>query len=152
MVEVEVLQVATLADGSGHLLLLKSANDERVLPIQVGPFEAVSIAMGVAGVTATRPMPYELLSSVIMRLGGSLKQVVVHDLRDDAFIGQIEIATALGIIEVDCRSSDAVALAVRAKCPIFVTEDVMRQAGTRIAAGGVDEEEDDQRGLPPAPR
>ncbi len=132
MVQVQVLQVGPLPDQSGYLLLLKSQDDQRVLPITIGHFEAVSIAMGVGGVAAPRPMPYELLHTVIMRLGGTLRQVVIHDVRDKAFIGQLEIGTKNGVIEVDCRPSDGVALAVRSECPILVTQEVMDQAATTL--------------------
>lgn len=136
MVQVHVFQVGQLPDHSGHLLLLKpEGDDQRVLPISIAQYEAVSIAMGVAGVTPPRPMPYELLSTVITRLGGELKQVVIHDLREGTFIGQLEIATKAGIIEVDCRPSDAVALAVRTSAPIFVTEEVLDQAGAPLPQG-----------------
>jgi bifunctional DNase/RNase len=145
MVQVQVLQVGPLPDQSGYLLLLKSRDDERVLPITIGHFEAVSIAMGVGGVTTPRPMPYELLQAVITRLGGTLQQVVIHDVRDKAFIGQLEISTKNGVIEVDCRPSDGIALAVRSECPIWVTDEVMEQAATTLppdadvgAAGVID--------------
>jgi bifunctional DNase/RNase len=145
VVRVEVFQVGRVQGSSDHLLLLKATDEDRVLPIQVGPFEAMSIAMGVSGVAAPRPMPYDLLANVITRLGGSLERVVIHDVRDGAFIGQLEIGTRNGIIEVDCRPSDAVALAVRTESPIFVTEDVMNQAATPL--GGVESEGPEDTGV-----
>lgn len=131
MIPMRVLSIARTDQGREHVLLLKEEDGPRVLPMVIGLCEAMSIAIGVEGNTTSRPMSHDLLHAVIRRLGGELVRVAIHDVRDEAFIGQLEVRTPNGIIEIDCRPSDAVALAVRADVPIVASEDVL--AGSSVA-------------------
>ncbi len=128
MVRMQVLSVGQVQGSHEHLLILREADGQRLLPMTIGVFEATAIAVAAEGIHVQRPMTHDLLATVIGRLQGSLTRVVIHDLRDETFICQLEIGTDRGVIEVDCRSTDAVALALRVQAPIFATEEVLAQA------------------------
>jgi bifunctional DNase/RNase len=103
-------------------------------------FEAEAIAMVLQGVTAARPLPYDLLTSVIAELGAEIQRIVVTDLNQDVFYARIILLHNGLELTIDSRPSDAIALAVRAKVPILVDEGVMERAGIRL---GDDEGEGD---------
>lgn len=128
MVRMQVLSVGQVQGSQEHLLILREADRLRLLPMTIGVFEATAIAVAAEGIQAQRPMTHDLLATVIARLQGTLTRVVIHDLRDETFICQLEIGTEHGVIEVDCRSTDAVALALRVDAPIYATEEVLDQA------------------------
>ena len=128
MIRLDVLQVSRLQGGEECLLVLREREGERLLPITIGPFEAHAIAQAGGGAARTRPGTHDLLASVIGRLRGTLDRVVIHDLRDETFYCQLELSGERGLLEVDCRTSDAVALALRTDSPIFATEEVIARA------------------------
>ena len=144
MVPVQVSHLVSLDGEQGWLLGLLDQAGQRVLPIQIGSAEAFAIAAGVQERPPARPSTHDLMLAVIGRLGGSIERVIVHDLHEDTFISQLDIATPAGVQEVDCRPSDAVALAVRARCAILVDEDVLEQAAVPLgqdgSAGVIDED------------
>ncbi|MDI3269090.1 MAG: bifunctional nuclease family protein [Bacillota bacterium] len=124
MVKMRVLSIGHVEATKENVLLLQEEEGERVLPLVIGLCEAMSIALGVEG-GMPRPATHDLLAETIRRLGGRLLQVVIHDVRENTFIAQLEIETSQGIMEIDCRPSDGVALAVRAQVPVLVTEEVL---------------------------
>jgi uncharacterized protein len=111
-VEVEVATVGVELTTGAPLALLRSGWDE-VLPIWIGEVEAQAIARALAGTEVPRPMTHDLMVGVITRLGGTLEEIRVTELRDETFLGMLRIRTATGVEEVDTRPSDALALAVR---------------------------------------
>jgi len=133
---VDSVRVSLMTDS--RVVILKELEGERYLPIWIGKFEAEAIAMELQGVEAARPLPYDLLKTVIVDLGGEVRRVLVTAIRDDVFYATIVLEAAGRQFEIDARSSDAVALAVRAKAPIFVDEVVMTRAAVTF---GDDEEE-----------
>jgi len=129
-VEVEILGLSSTSSGGGaYALLLKEVFGVRRLPIIIGTFEAQSIALELEGIKPPRPLTHDLLKSVIDTLGGIVKEVFINDLIDNTFHGKIIIEISGITDEVDSRPSDAIALAVRTKTPIYVAEHVMEQAG-----------------------
>ncbi|MBX5476348.1 MAG: bifunctional nuclease family protein [Clostridia bacterium] len=125
MQTMQILSIGQIEEGQDHILLLKETDGPRILPMVIGPYEAASIALGMERAAAPRPLTHDLLLHVIGRLGGELQRVVIHDVRNETYICQLEIQTERGILEIDCRPSDAIAVAVRAGVPIIVTEDVL---------------------------
>src|SRR5690606_23853694 len=107
--------------------------------IAIGLAEATAIALSLEGMTPARPLTHDLMASLIARLQARLQRVVIHDLRNDTYIGQLDVATERGVMEIDARSSDAIALAIRAGAPIFVSESVLE------AAAIVEAEEEEDR-------
>ncbi|MGI8688366.1 MAG: bifunctional nuclease family protein [Thermomicrobiales bacterium] len=149
MIESVVESVRVSLVTNQRVVILKELEGERYLPIWIGPFEAEAIAMELQGVEAPRPLPYDIMKKIIGDLGGRVRRVLISGLREDVFYATIVIEAAGRQIEVDSRSSDAIALAVRTKVPIFVDESVMDKAGVPF---GEDEEEIDAEAKPkPSP-
>lgn len=128
MVQMQLVSVGIVGGTDDHLMVLKEADGNRLLVISIGLTEATAIAVAIEGIEAPRPMTHDLLSHLIRRLQAEVIRVVIHDLRNETFIGQLDIRTEKGILEVDCRPSDAVAISVRTGSPIFVTEGVLEAA------------------------
>ncbi len=110
-----------------QIIVLKEREGERAFPIVIGDTEAAAIDRRLKGVRQPRPMTHDLLSDIIERLEAELEKIVIHDLKDHTFFAKLLIRHNGGIVEVDSRPSDAIALGVAAKTPIFVEEDVLRE-------------------------
>jgi hypothetical protein len=111
------------------LVLLRDQEELNFLPIWIGVFEAAAIAMELQGVQPPRPMTHDLLKNLIENLGGKMRRALINDIKDGTFYALIEIETRDGkVINLDARPSDAIALAVRNRAPIYVSEVVMMQA------------------------
>ena len=111
-----------------RVVILKEEDSDRYLPIWTGPAEADSIAVKLQDLSVPRPLTHDLLRNVIETVGGSVRHVVVSDLRDDTFYAKIVVDVKGEIMEIDSRPADAMALAVRAQAPIFVEGSVMDKA------------------------
>ncbi len=112
------------------IVVLREVAGERVLPIWVGVFEANAIALKVESVETPRPMTHDLLRSVIEEMGGRVERVVVCELRENTFYATLEVRSAQGLLRLDSRPSDAIALALRSGARIFVADEVIRSART----------------------
>ena len=112
-----------------RVVILKEKMAERYLPIWIGPAEADAIAVKLQGVTVPRPLTHDLLHSVIDALGATINSIIVSELKNDTFYAKIILNIDGEQMEVDSRPSDALALAVRAKAPIYAEEIVLDKAG-----------------------
>jgi uncharacterized protein len=110
------------------IVVLKDVASETVMPIWVGIFEANAIAIEIEKVAGPRPITHDLTKNLIRHLNGSLEKVVITELRDDTFFALLWMRQDNEQIAVDARPSDAIALALRADCPIYVSEQVMQSA------------------------
>jgi bifunctional DNase/RNase len=136
--EIEVKIRALMMDpNSGTpIIILKDVSSETMLPIWVGAYEANAIALEIEKISPQRPMTHDLLRNLIIEMGAHVERVVVTDLRDNTFFAVIEMSTSEGAtLMLDSRPSDAIALALRADCPIFVDMDVIH-ASRNTATGG----------------
>ncbi|HEY0544503.1 MAG TPA: bifunctional nuclease family protein [Pyrinomonadaceae bacterium] len=136
--EIEVKIRALMMDpNSGTpIIILKDVNSETMLPIWVGAYEANAIALEIEKVTPQRPMTHDLLRNLIVEMGSSVERVVVTELRDNTFFAMIEMRQSDGtLVLLDSRPSDAIALALRADCPIYVDAEVIRASRNTIADG-----------------
>lgn len=107
------------------IVVLKGVDSEKILPIWVGAFEANAIALEIEKIVPQRPMTHDLIRNLITELGLTVQKVIISDLLDNTFYAQIELRDAKGKLTLlDARPSDAIALALRADCPIFVEEKV----------------------------
>lgn len=111
------------------VILLKEEDGPRVLPIWIGQPEATAILIAIEGVTPPRPMTHDLLLSVLTAAGLVLDRIEITRLEEGTFFATLVLSGDGRSILVDARPSDSIALAVRAQCPIVVTEDVLGQAG-----------------------
>jgi hypothetical protein len=107
------------------IVVLKESNGEAVLPIWVGLYEANAIALEIEKVNTPRPMTHDLIKNVLMGLDTVVHKVVVSELKDDTFYAVIWIEQNGRVVSIDARPSDALALALRMDCPIYVDEDVL---------------------------
>lgn len=137
MVQMQLVSVGMVGGTEDHLMVLKEVGGNRLLVISIGLMEATAIAVAIEGIAVPRPMTHDLLVNVIRRLQAELTSVVIHDLRNETFIGQLDLKSEKGILEIDCRPSDAVALAVRFNVPVYVTEGVL-EAAAIVANEGED--------------
>ena len=115
-----------------RVVILKEKDSDRYLPIWIGPAEADAIAVKLQNLSVPRPLTHDLLGTIIDMLGGSVKHILVSDLQNDTFYAKITIQSNGDSKEVDCRPSDAVALAVRVQVPIYVEEAVLDKAGVLL--------------------
>jgi uncharacterized protein len=129
MIEVVIDSIRVSLMSPHRVILLKETDSERRLPIWIGPFETDAIVVELQQVETARPLTHDLLKNTIEELGGTVSHVLVNELRDDYFTARVFVDQNGKLLEIDSRPSDAVALAVRAKVPVFVAEEVMEEAG-----------------------
>jgi bifunctional DNase/RNase len=110
------------------IIILRDKDGQKVLPIWVGIFEANAIALQIENVATPRPMTHDLLKNIISDLEASVQKIVVCDLKENTFYALIHILVSGQIVAVDARPSDAIALALRTKAPIFVEDSVIENA------------------------
>lgn len=132
MIECKIESIRVSLVTQQRVVILKEVESERYLPIWIGPYEADAIALELQEVPVQRPFTHDLLRNVISELGASITHVLVNDLRDDTFYARIVLDVQGRHAEIDSRPSDAIALGVRAKCPIYVEDVVMDRAGITI--------------------
>lgn len=128
--EIEMRIRALMMDPATNspIVVLKDVGSDSVLPIWVGLYEAQAIALEIEKVTTPRPMTHDLIKNVLTGLEANVRKVVVSELRDDTFFAVIWMERDGQIISIDSRPSDALALALRLDCPIFVDEQVMKSS------------------------
>ncbi len=110
------------------IVILKDVSGDSVLPIWVGIYEANAIALEIEKVATPRPMTHDLLKNVLLGLDTHVRKVVVNDLREDTFFALIWLERDGRVISIDSRPSDALALALRLDCPIFVDDEVLKSS------------------------
>jgi bifunctional DNase/RNase len=117
-------------DTNMPIVILRDKEGQRVLPIWVGLFEANAIALQIENVSTPRPMTHDLLRNVISDLKATVQKIVVCDLQENTFYALIYLALNGETVAIDARPSDAIALALRTKAPIFVEDAVIDNAKT----------------------
>ena len=110
------------------IVILRDQEGQRVLPIWVGIFEANAIALQIENATTPRPMTHDLLRNVIQDLKATVERIVICDLQDNTFYALIWVERNGEIFSIDSRPSDALALALRVDCPIFVEDEVLKSS------------------------
>jgi bifunctional DNase/RNase len=110
------------------IVILRDADNQRVLPIWVGPVEANAIALQIENIAPPRPMTHDLLRNLVAEMGATLTRVIIADLRENTFYAYLELHRGGEVQFLDARPSDAIALAIRAKAPVFVDTRVLEQA------------------------
>ncbi len=129
MIEVEIDSVRVSLTNQQRIVILKQKTTERYLPIWIGLYEAEAITIALQEIQVARPQTHDLLKRVIQSMNARLVRVEVISLSDDVFYGNLVLEIDGTQHDVDCRPSDALALAARSRVPILVSENVMNQAG-----------------------
>jgi len=132
MVEMTVESVRINLQTSQRVVILKATKQERYLFIWIAHAEAYAIAIELQGTSSPRPLTHDLLKNIIGDLGAKIVSIVISDLIEDIFYARIVLDVDGRHVEVDSRPSDAIALAVRAKTPIYVEESVLERAGVAL--------------------
>lgn len=130
MISMAITKIVTTADlGIGPIVVLEEREGERWFPIFIGHYEAAAIDREILGIEPPRPLPHDLMYNIVQELGGKLEQVMISELRENTFFALLRIRAENGELrDVDCRPSDAMAMAIRAKAPIYVEPDVLARA------------------------
>jgi bifunctional DNase/RNase len=127
--------------GKQPIVLLKTADGNKFLPIWIGHPEAAAILMRLQGASTPRPMTHDLVSEMLTQLDAKIVRIAVTELRENTFYAVITVSVDGSEIEVDSRPSDAIALAVRAEAPIFAADSVIDESAIEFEHEDVNEEE-----------
>lgn len=131
LVEVKIGALIMDPNSNSPIVVLKGVESENILPIWVGAYEANAIALEIEKIAPQRPMTHDLLRNLIIETGMSIESVVISDLTNNTFYARIELTDRESNKHVlDSRPSDAIALALRADCPIFVAQEVFDLSNT----------------------
>jgi bifunctional DNase/RNase len=126
-VQMELKRIIISEVHDQQVIMLREVEGERTFPIVIGIFEATSIDRRVKNMPSPRPLTHDLVAAVIDTMGGELRDIFISDLREHTYYAKIRIRMNGEMMEVDSRPSDAIALAVTAKVPIYVAEDVLEE-------------------------
>lgn len=129
MIEMTFCGLRTCQVDRQPVMLLRQKGEGAYLPIVIGPYEAQAISLGWQKVLTPRPMSHDLMGNLLTHLGAQVASIYINDFRDGVFYARIIMDVNGRHVEVDCRPSDAVALAVRLKVPIFAEEWIVEEAG-----------------------
>jgi uncharacterized protein len=124
-VQMELKRIIISEIHEQQVIALKEVEGERQFPIVIGIFEATSIDRRVKGIPNPRPLTHDLVTGVVDSLGGEIQDIFISELREHTYFAKLRVRKDGELIEIDCRPSDAIALAVTAKVPIYVAEDVL---------------------------
>jgi uncharacterized protein len=136
LIEMSIESIRVSLMNYQRVVILKEKESNRYLPIWIGPAEADAIAVRLQDVSVARPLTHDLLRAVIDQLGATVAYIVVNDLSNDTFYARIILDVDGRSLEIDSRPSDAIALAVRARVPIFAEETVLEKAGVPLEEDG----------------
>jgi bifunctional DNase/RNase len=141
MYEMVIYGVSFDLVGKQPIVLLKTADGNKFLPIWIGHPEAAAILMKLQGASTPRPMTHDLMADVIDQLDAEVTRITVTELRDNTFYASITVQQNGSEIEIDSRPSDAIAIAVRSDAPIFAAERVIEESAIEFEGEEVNEEE-----------
>lgn len=132
MIRLDLTGVGVVEETGGILLVLRAPERHRLLVIETGITEGESIVLGAEGVRRDRPLTHDLLLDMIGRLGARVEEVRINEFHDETFFARVVLSRVYDgatRYEFDCRPSDAIAIAVRARAPIYASDDVMAEVG-----------------------
>ena len=127
--------------GKQPIVLLKTAEGSKFLPIWIGHSEAAAILMRLQGASTPRPMTHDLVTDILNQLEAQVIRITVTELRENTFYAEITVQQNGSEIQIDSRPSDAIALALRSDAPIFVADDVIEESAIEFEGEEVQEEE-----------
>ncbi|MCA9782248.1 MAG: bifunctional nuclease family protein [Calditrichaeota bacterium] len=130
MLEVEINEVTFNPSSKSYMVILRQKDADRWLPIYIGPGEAQTITFNMRHSQYPRPMTFDLIQTLIEKLGGVVSRVLISQLKDDTFFAEIDLIKPDGeVVTLDTRPSDAIPLALKLRLPIYMNDDVMQAAG-----------------------
>lgn len=144
MIETTVESIRVSLVTQNRVVILREVGGDRHLPIWIGGYEAEAIAMELQGIVPTRPLPYDIMKTMLGELGGTVERITITDLTEQVFFARILLDQNGRTIEIDARPSDAIALAVRSGVKIMVDDAIMEQVGVAMDV----DDSDDGDGAP----
>ncbi|MFL5931216.1 MAG: bifunctional nuclease family protein [Gaiellaceae bacterium] len=141
MIEMVIYGVSFDLVGKQPIVLLKTADGNKFLPIWIGHPEAAAILMKLQGASTPRPMTHDLVTAMLEQLDAQVTRITVTELKENTFYASITVAQNGSEMEIDSRPSDAIALAVRAEAPIYANERVIEESAIEFEGEEVNEEE-----------
>jgi bifunctional DNase/RNase len=141
MSEVKVASLGLDKASNTPVVILQEMEGERVLPIWIGPGEASAIAMELAGMKFSRPLTHDLFTSMLQGLNTELQRVLITKVVDNTYHAELILRRDGQMVSIDARPSDSIAIALRAKAPIFAHEDLLEQASIEIQPSEIDPEQ-----------
>lgn len=148
MIRVEIDSIRVSLTSQQRVIVLREADGDRYLPIWIGPFEAEAITIELQGLPRERPWTHDLIKSVLDELGATVSHILVNDLRNETYFAHIILEQDGVEKEIDSRPSDAIALAVRTRVPIYVAQHVMDEVGilpeSESSSQGLSDEEEEE--------
>ena len=141
MVEMVIYGVSFDLVGKQPIVLLKTADGNRFLPIWIGHPEAAAILMKLQNASTPRPMTHDLVTEILGQLNAEVVRITVTELRENTFFAQITVQQDGSEVEVDSRPSDAIALAIRSDAPIYAAESVIEESAIEFEGEEINEEE-----------
>jgi bifunctional DNase/RNase len=131
-IEMELNRIRIDENRGEQVIVLKEKSGDRLLPIVIGIMEVTAIKMNISGITPPRPMTHDLFYTAIKKLGAKIDKIVITKLEQNTFFAKLVLQIDSRFEEVDARPSDSIALAIRAKAPIFVEEQVLNNVSTNL--------------------
>jgi len=128
MIEMRVKGLAVDANSKIPVVILTDPDEKRYLPIWIGIYEADAILIALEKINVPRPMTHDLLKSILKTVDISISRILIHNIQNNTFYARITLTRGEEEWEIDARPSDAIALGLRAECPIFVSEKVIIEA------------------------
>jgi len=132
IIEMELNKIRIDENRGEQVIVLKEKSGNRILPIVIGIMEVTAIKMKISGVTPPRPMTHDLLYATIKKLGAELNKIIITKLEQNTFFAKLVLQIDGRMEEVDARPSDSIAVAIRAKAPIFVEQGVLDSISTNL--------------------
>jgi bifunctional DNase/RNase len=151
MIEVMIDSIRVSLTSQQRVVLLRSLETERYLPIWIGPYEAESITIALQEIELARPQTHDLLLQMLTKMGAHLRKVEITSLKEDVFYGNLVVEKDDQTINIDARPSDSIALAVRAHVPIFMSTEILDVAGITPDADLQQEPAESEKGSEPGP-
>lgn len=132
-IELEIIALShSITQTHSYAVVLGEINGVRRLPIVIGGFEAQAIAVALERMSPARPLTHDLMKNFMLAFNVDLNEIVINDLQEGIFYSKLVCSSEKDTIEIDSRTSDALAIAVRFGCPIYTYEDILNQAGTMM--------------------
>ena len=132
-IELEIVALShSITQSHSYAVVLGEVNGLRRLPIVIGGFEAQAIAVALERMNPTRPLTHDLMKNFMLAFNVELHEVVINDIQEGIFFSQLVCVSENDTIEIDSRTSDALALAIRFGCPIFTYENILAEAGDKM--------------------
>jgi uncharacterized protein len=141
MQEMNIYGVSFDLVGKQPIVLLKTAEGNKFLPIWIGHPEAAAILMKLQSATTPRPMTHDLVTDMLEQLGAQVIRITVTELRENTFYAQITVQQDGSEVEIDSRPSDAIALAIRADAPIFAADEVIEESAIEFEGDEINQED-----------